>query len=68
VLTGGPAPTRYLILGTLSGTTLTAALPLSAVPASDPGRRYFLQALHVDGSGQRWLGSPLTLAVLDAAY
>ncbi len=68
VLTGGPAPPRYRILGTLAGAALVAPLPLTAVPGTSPGQRYFLQSLHIDAGGQRWLGSPLTLTVLDSAY
>jgi hypothetical protein len=47
---------------------MVSSLSLPSIPASDPGRTYFLQALHTDVNGQHWLGSPLSLVVLDAAY
>lgn len=68
-LVAAPTPARWLILGTVpSSSVLNATLPLLSIPASDPGRTFYLQTLHTDVNGQHRLGSPLTLVVLDSAY
>lgn len=65
--TVGAGAVRFLILGTLSGDTLSTTLPLGAVPASS-GSRHVLQSLHVADDGSRWLGDPRQLVVLDSVF
>lgn len=64
-----PEATRYLILGTIpAGGTLTTTLQLPAIPITDPGRTLWLQLVTTSASGASLVGSPLSVAVVDASY
>jgi hypothetical protein len=62
-------PPVVLNLGTIpAGGTLNAAIPSFDLGAGVESRSYFLQALHRLPNGERVLGSPASVVVLDSSF
>lgn len=64
-----PPPIRFMILGTIPANgVLSTSIPMPSIPSTDPGQTYHMQLITSGSDLVPHLGSPLSVAVVDAAY